>query len=293
MSSTSSQASADSASGSSELVCEQSSSSSLIPSAEPSSPSIGPTSPVTRTSEPSTLPLDLPMSSAEVSPVRTSVSLAVARAFPANVAAYGRITPELLAKYDRGTSSWRTSQRCFIGELETYSATWPRSGMTRNGIAYQLPPLVPLTEEIESGLWPTPLVPNGGRSVAHAEVQGKTFMHKGKKVQLDLAAAVRLWPTPTVKGNHNRAGLSSKSGDGLASAVRFATSTARDFRHPGRSRLERTGGKQGQCLPQQIGGPLNPWWVEWLMGYPLGWTVCEVWEIRSSRRSRKSSAKQS
>jgi len=51
-----------------------------------------------------------------------------------------------------------------------------------------------------------------------------------------------------------------------------ATLCARDYKHPGRSRLARTGGKQGECLPQQIGGPLNPVWCEWYMGFPLGWT---------------------
>jgi hypothetical protein len=24
--------------------------------------------------------------------------------------------------------------------------------------------------------------------------------------------------------------------------------------------------------PQELNGPLNPVWVEWLMGWPLGWT---------------------
>jgi len=52
----------------------------------------------------------------------------------------------------------------------------------------------------------------------------------------------------------------------------WPTPVARDYRSPGRSRLERTGGKQGECLPQVVGGPLNPTWVEWLMGWPTGWT---------------------
>ena len=34
---------------------------------------------------------------------------------------------------------------------------------------------------------------------------------------------------------------------------------------------------------------LNPTWVEWLMGFPLGWTALEHSATRSSRRSRKSS----
>ena len=25
-------------------------------------------------------------------------------------------------------------------------------------------------------------------------------------------------------------------------------------------------------LAAQVGGPLNPDWVEWLMGWPIGWT---------------------
>jgi len=28
-------------------------------------------------------------------------------------------------------------------------------------------------------------------------------------------------------------------------------------------------------LGEVVGGQLNPTWVEWLMGFPLGWTDCE------------------
>lgn len=37
------------------------------------------------------------------------------------------------------------------------------------------------------------------------------------------------------------------------------------------------------------GGSLNPTWVEWLMGFPLGWTDLDVSETPSSRKSSKSS----
>ena len=30
--------------------------------------------------------------------------------------------------------------------------------------------------------------------------------------------------------------------------------------------------------PTVAGGQLNPTWVEWLMGFPLGWTDCVVSE---------------
>jgi hypothetical protein len=38
------------------------------------------------------------------------------------------------------------------------------------------------------------------------------------------------------------------------------------------------------------GGALNPTWVEWLMGFPLGWTALDASETPSSRKSSKSSA---
>jgi hypothetical protein len=37
------------------------------------------------------------------------------------------------------------------------------------------------------------------------------------------------------------------------------------------------------------GGSLNPTWVEWLMGFPLGWTDCEHLATPSFRKSLKSS----
>lgn len=30
-----------------------------------------------------------------------------------------------------------------------------------------------------------------------------------------------------------------------------------------------------QPLNAAVGGSLNPEWVEWLMGFPIGWTDCE------------------
>jgi len=80
-----------------------------------------------------------------------------------------------------------------------------------------------------------------------------------------------LWPTPTVCGNYNRKGASATSGDGLATAVtKCATPTARDWKSGKASQA--TMDRNSRPLSEQIGGSLNPTWVEWLMGWPLGWT---------------------
>jgi hypothetical protein len=61
--------------------------------------------------------------------------------------------------------------------------------------------------------------------------------------------------------------------------------------------------RQQSSLPRSVGiaegvssgkrGGLNPTWVEWLMGFPLQWTVSKVWEMRSSRKSQKLLVEQS
>lgn len=79
-------------------------------------------------------------------------------------------------------------------------------------------------------------------------------------------------PTPTVKGNYNRKGLSQKSGDGLATFVaKYPTPLARCAISPSNNP-----NRQGSLdLQTTVGGKLNPRWVEWLMGWPIGWASFE------------------
>ena len=289
MCSISSQELAASASGSNEPGCEPSHSARLSPLPAASSPSTGPTFPATTTCEPLQLnaspQMALPLTlSAEASPVRTSAPLAKEPEWTVPGRDYGLNTPDLLASFDRNTSSWRTSQHCLVEGLTVFSETWPRSGLMQNGIAYQLPPLVRPTDETGSGLWPTPVVPNGGRSVSHVnDWRGRTAYHNGKKVQVNLAQAVKLWPTPRANmGTGAGAGPNLQGGMNLQTAVRFHTP-----RTSPRSARELDG-----TSPLGHGG-LNPTWVEWLMGFPLGWTDLKDWATRSSRKSRKSSGEQS
>ena len=167
----------------------------------------------------------------EASRAKTSALQAKAQELTENDQACGATWRGSLARFDHATSSWRTAQPSLLEDLGESSVTWPRSGMTANGQCWELPTLGRRINETGSGLW----------------------------------------PTPTVCGNYNKAGLSPKSGDGLATAVlKCATPTARDWRSGKASQA--THDRNSRPLSEQIGGSLNPTWVEWLMGWPLGWT---------------------
>jgi hypothetical protein len=73
-----------------------------------------------------------------------------------NVLAFGRKCSESFASYDLNSSLWRTSQACFTGDLAEFWETWPPSGMTRSGKAFQRPRLAPLTSESGFFFLPTP-----------------------------------------------------------------------------------------------------------------------------------------
>jgi hypothetical protein len=68
----------------------------------------------------------------------------------------------------------------------------------------------------------------------------------------------------------------------------WPTPARRDYRYPNANPYsERGGGKKGEQLPNAVGGALNPTFVEWLMGFPLGWTDLGHSAMPSSRKSRK------
>jgi hypothetical protein len=61
-----------------------------------------------------------------------------------------------LAKFDPISRSWKTLQYLLQGDLESFSETWPRWGMMRDGECFPLPTLEHATYEREFGYWATP-----------------------------------------------------------------------------------------------------------------------------------------
>jgi hypothetical protein len=211
-------------------------------------------------------------------PVRTSASQEKAQESTGNDPECGGTWRGSLAKFDPVSCSWKTAQLSLIEDLEPCSVTWPRSGMTVDGLCLELPTLGRRTSVTGSGLWPTPVASDtSSRTKPYA--QGGT----------PLSLAVK-WPTPTVCGNYNRKGASATSGDGLATAVRmWPTPQASDNRNRGTTQTPAIArridaGKQ-VMLSMCMDGPLNPTWTEWLMGWPLGWTDLRPLETGKSRNA--------
>ena len=162
---------------------------------------------------------------------------------------FGPCSPSAFAWYDPDTHCWKTSQATLVSDSDEFSETWPRSGMTRDGIAYQLPPSAPRTYAIAYS------------SSLHGELQ---------------------W-TPTAKANQDSPSMEARApGRHL-----WATPNANDaknavarIRHKSKQIMlaEQVHRAQAQGDPIALAGSsghLNPKWVEWLMGFPAGWTDLE------------------
>lgn len=115
-----------------------------------------------------------------------------------------------------------------------------------------------------------------------------------------------LFPTPTAPRKHdndNTAGrcysrerkdLANVAIAELRMAARdnyiphmWPTPTSRDYKDCGDSIINGmipVNGHLGRAVgSSRESGSLNPQWVEWLMGFPIGWTDCDVSEMPSSR----------
>lgn len=185
-------------------------------------------------------------SSAEDSRAKTLALPERAQASPEADRDCGQSTRASFARFNPDTSSWKTSQRCLVEGWAEFSQTWPRAGMMLSGIAYRLPPSAPLTGVIGCSWLPTP--------TASAFTQNKS-LGANAKVRLSLHGMAKkgLWPTPTAR-DHKDSGNQAKLAK-YAHKKRLGCSVAASNPH-GR-------------------GSLNPTWVEWLMGFPIGWTDSE------------------
>ena len=184
---------------------------------------------------------DTSMSSAEAFPVKTSLLLAREQVFLAVAQAYGQSSPVSLGKYDPATHSLRTSQLLLLGDSTECLRTLPRWGWMHAGAVSGLTMSERPISANDSGYWlPTP------SAVSYGSNQGGASGRVGKvRHSLESMARGQQWPTPNA----------SNWKSGKAS--------------------QKTHDKNSRPLREQVGGSLNPDWVEWLMGWPFLWTCLE------------------
>ena len=125
-----------------------------------------------------------------------------------------------------------------------WSRIWSRKGITSSCSVLKLRLSERGTGERECSLWPTPTARDhkGANSMEHL----KQAKEPGNQHHIgQLANAVKLYTTPCAAD---------------------ATGT--------------TGGKNHRSLRTDVAGQLNPMWVEWLQGFPIGWTDLNASETR-------------
>jgi len=182
-------------------------------------------------------------------------------------------------KYSLDSCSWKTHQCSLLGDLDEFLETWPQWGLMRNGECWEQQTLAQTTRGTGFGLSPN----------------NETFFHTPCTTGLDggsnsrKALKKRLLPTPDASQRGPTKDYNpqakSQSGRTLQSfAAKFPTPQSNDaknaiVRHRTKSLQVMLGGTIATDNPELIGGQLNPMWVEWLMGWPLGMTDLKPLEM--------------
>jgi len=192
----------------------------------------------------------------------------------------GNTWQELSVKYDPAMHSWRTHLCLWDEALQWSSVTLPKWGMTRSGALFQHPTAERPISETGFGLWPTPR----SCSAMASTITPENSWAENRFPNLETIVGRNTWPTPTAH-NAKEGGYPAeflRKTPTLAATVqmrKFPTPQASDNRDRGNlgsGAIQRRKEKGKQIgLSQSVSdtsGALNPLWVEWLMGWPLGWT---------------------
>ena len=204
-------------------------------------------------------------------------------------------------KYDQDLSLWKTHQCSLAGDLDEFLETWPQWGLMRDGECWEQRTLERLTKGTESGL-----SPNGVDSF-HAP--NTTGLDSGSNSRRALKKHKETWPTPTASqarsegmilqmrqlvesGTLTVAEAEAMIGGSLTPKrmSKWPTPVCQDSRHATTRHLDPKNQHWKSNLGEvvmsmekpNIGGRLNPTWVEWLMGWPLGWTDLKPLEMDKS-----------
>jgi hypothetical protein len=190
----------------------------------------------------------------------------------------GMILKGSLARFDLISSSWKTFQTSLMGELMPFSEPWPNSGSMLNMVVLKCPKLAETITEIDSSylhtlskegvLWPTP-------TASQRATEGTTRIYRN--LYLNKKGNLKIYPTP-IASDSTKTNLTHHGKNltllGAVKTYPTPTSSEHKYRLKGNSQASNS-------LNALAGGKLNPEFVEWLMGWPIGWTDLEHAETES------------
>lgn len=154
---------------------------------------------------------------------------------------------------------------------------------------------LPISDDGYSSSLPTPTVREDGRRGAPSTETAAKRWEAGRR---NLDDALALLPTPSACSyGTNRGGAAGRTGAARPSLETLArtlpTPTASDSRGSGAAGYSTSSGRHsGTTLSDAIcgaasagrSGRLNPRFVEWMMGLPIGWTDCTASVTESFRK---------
>jgi hypothetical protein len=131
-------------------------------------------------------------------PVLILVRLASVPASKENEVDCGKNSTALFASYDPSTSSWKMLKPCGTVDVDSTecSVTWPRAGMTVNGIAYQRPTLTPRIAANALSLWPTPGASDGEMAFNRTYSKASILLNLERGHQQNLWNLLRVLDVP-------------------------------------------------------------------------------------------------
>ncbi len=153
-----------------------------------------------------------------------------------------------LVKMLLGSSIW-SSTRCYL--------TWKEQATPAKRWFFRLVPSTLRTEEIECALLPTIT----GFDAECGDLKGKEYAEGSRH-----AINPHMTKNGTIRHIGKNGGQSYARLDAVAEM--YATPTARSWKTP----CDHPKRKGRADVQTQVGGQLNPDWVEWMMGFPVGWT---------------------
>ena len=226
-----------------------------------------------------------------------------------NEAGSGANSLALLGKFDPDTYLLKMSQVCLLTQqCEEFSATFPRSGSMQSGQVFERPTLARRTGGSGFSYWQTPKADTAGSGFSTSgypmlkaqaamwptPTEDGNYNRKGLSATSGdgLATASKMWATPHANITTGAGSQGRDGGDNIQTQAATFHLT-----HPGPETLPhgntssndgpnsrrqwqtpRTGrhGTPGEGKGhggQPKGKRLNPFFVEWLMNFPIGWTL--------------------